>query len=117
MEIYREFEFDAAHSLANLADGHKCRNLHGHTFTVIVYVSGPVGENTGWVMDYGEIKSICEPVIDQLDHSYLNDIPGLENPTSETIAVWLWNRIKQDIPELSMVEVKETASTGCRYTG
>jgi 6-pyruvoyltetrahydropterin/6-carboxytetrahydropterin synthase len=117
MEIYREFKFDAAHSLTNLADGHKCRNLHGHTFTVIVYVSGPVEEKAGWVMDYGEVKSICEPVIDQLDHSYLNDIPGLENPTSETIAVWLWNRIEPNIPELSMVEVKETASTGCRYKG
>ncbi|MCD6587844.1 MAG: 6-carboxytetrahydropterin synthase QueD [Candidatus Fermentibacteraceae bacterium] len=117
MEIYREFKFDAAHSLNNLAEGHKCRNLHGHTFAVIVYVSGPVGEKTGWVMDYGEIKSICGPVIDQLDHSYLNDIPGLEIPTSETIAVWIWNRIKPEIPSLSMVEVKETAATGCRYTG
>ncbi len=117
MEIYREFKFDAAHSLPHLPNGHKCGNLHGHTFAVIVYVSGPVGEKTGWVMDYGEIKSVCEPVIDRLDHSYLNDIPGLENPTSETIAVWLWNRIKPEIPQLSMVEVKETVATGCRYTG
>jgi len=117
MEIYREFKFDAAHSLPGLPDKHKCGNLHGHTFVVLVHIEGPVGEDSGWVRDYGEIKSICIPVINMLDHSYLNDIPGLENPTSEKIAIWLWEKIKPALFELTMIEVKETASTGCRYKG
>ena len=117
MEIYREFRFDAAHLLPNLPDGHKCSNLHGHTFRVIVHLEGITARDTGWVRDYGEIKSICAPVMDKLDHRYLNDIPGLENPTSENIARWLWRRIKPSIPELSMIEVMETPSTGCRYRG
>ncbi|MCK5785419.1 MAG: 6-carboxytetrahydropterin synthase QueD [Candidatus Sabulitectum sp.] len=117
MEIYREFKFDAAHRLPNLEEAHKCGNLHGHTFTVTVHIEGTVGHTTGWVRDYSEIKSICNPVIDLLDHRYLNDIEGLENPTSEIIAEWLWNRIKPELTELTMIEVKETASTGCRYRG
>lgn len=117
MEIYREFKFDAAHRLPNLPDGHRCANLHGHTFAVFVHIEGKVGNDTGWVKDYGEIKSVCAPVIDMLDHRYLNDIAGLENPTSERIAQWLWKRIKPSLPELTMLEVKETASTGCRYRG
>ncbi len=116
MEIYREFKFDAAHRLPNLPDSHRCSNLHGHTFRVFVHIEGPTGADTGWVRDYGEIKSICAPIIDQLDHSYLNDIGGLENPTSEHIAKWLWTAIKPQLPELSMLEVKETESTGCRYS-
>ncbi len=117
MEIYREFKFDAAHRLPNLKEGHRCGNLHGHTFAVFIHIEGEVGDNSGWVIDYGKIKSICAPVIDMLDHQYLNDIAGLENPTSENIAGWLWDKIKPSLPGLSMIEVKETASTGCRYRG
>jgi 6-pyruvoyltetrahydropterin/6-carboxytetrahydropterin synthase len=117
MEIYREFTFDAAHRLQGLPGNHRCGNLHGHTFTVVVYLEGIINEERGWVIDYGEVKKICNPIIDTLDHSFLNDIPGLENPTSECIAIWLWGRIKPLIPELTMIEVKETAKTGCRYRG
>lgn len=117
MEIYREFTFDAAHHLTNIPDSHRCRNLHGHTFRVVICLEGYVGADTGWVRDYGEIKEICKPIINTLDHSYLNQIEGLENPTSEHIAIWLWNRIKPGLPELSMIEVKETPGTGCRYRG
>lgn len=117
MEIYREFKFDAAHRLSCLPRDHRCGNLHGHTFAVLVHMEGPVGVDTGWVRDYGEVKSICAPVINMLDHRYLNDIPGLENPTSERIAIWLWERIKPKLPELIMIEIKETTSTGCRYSG
>ena len=115
MEIYREFKFDAAHKLPNLPEGHRCSNLHGHTFKVIVHIEGPAGTETGWVRDYGELKAICGPIIDKLDHQYLNDIPGLGNPTSEHIAAWLWDAVKPLLPELCMIEVKETESTGCRY--
>ncbi len=117
MELYREFTFDAAHRLPNLPDGHKCSNLHGHTFSVVIYVKGNIGAETGWVIDYSEIKAICAPIIDELDHKYLNDIECLENPTSENIAKYLWEKIKRKLPMLSMVEVRETPSTGCRYSG
>ncbi len=117
MELYREFTFDAAHRLPNLPNGHKCSNLHGHTFSVVIYVKGNIGAETGWVIDYSEIKAICAPIIDELDHKYLNDIEYLENPTSENIAKYLWEKIKRKLPMLSMVEVRETPSTGCRYSG
>ncbi len=117
MEIFKEFTFEAAHRLPNLPPEHKCSRLHGHSFRVRVCVSGPVDEQTGWVMDFGDIKALCKPVIDELDHRYLNEIPGLENPTSERIAMWLWNRIRPQLPQLSAVEVRETCTAGCRYEG
>lgn len=117
MEVYREFKFDAAHLLPNITPGHRCSRMHGHTFRVVILLEGEVGKESGWVKDFGEIKRLCEPVIEELDHSTLNDIPGLGNPTSENIAVWIWNRLKPVIPELGMVEVSETSSTGCRYRG
>lgn len=117
MEIFKEFTFEAAHRLPNLPPEHKCSRLHGHSFRVRVCVSGAVDARTGWVMDFGDIKALCKPVIDELDHRYLNEIPGLENPTSERIAVWLWDRIRPLLPQLSAVEVRETCTAGCRYTG
>ncbi len=117
MEIFKEFTFEAAHRLPNLPPEHKCSRLHGHSFRVRVCVSGPVDEQTGWVMDFGDIKALCKPVIDELDHRYLNEIPGLENPTSERIAIWLWHRIRPQLPQLSAVEVRETCTAGCRYEG
>ena len=117
MEIYREFSFDAAHRLTGLPLDHRCSGLHGHTFTVRVFLEGPVQTDRGWVRDYGEIKDICAPVISILDHSCLNEIEGLSNPTSENIAVWLWKRLKPLLPELSQIEICETQSTGCRYRG
>jgi len=117
MEIYREFRFDAAHSLNELPDAHKCSGVHGHTFTVRVHLEGPVDPVTGWVRDFGEIKRTCEPWVNMLDHCYLNDVKDLGHPTSENIAVWLWDRIKAELPELSMIEVMETPGSGCRYRG
>ncbi len=116
MEIFKEFTFEAAHRLPNLPPEHKCSRLHGHSFRVRVFVEGPVDERTGWVMDFGDIKALCKPVIDELDHRYLNEIPGLENPTSERIALWLWNRIRPRLPRLSAIEVRETCTAGCRYS-
>lgn len=117
MEIFKEFTFEAAHRLPNLPPEHKCSRLHGHSFRVRVCVSGPVDDRTGWVLDFGDIKALCKPVIDELDHRYLNEIPGLENPTSERIAMWLWDRIRPQLPLLSAVEVRETCTAGCRYEG
>lgn len=117
MEIFKDFTFEAAHRLPNLPPEHKCSRLHGHSFRVRIWVSGEVEERSGWVMDFGEIKALCQPVIDELDHRYLNEIPGLENPTSERIAEWLWTRLRPALAQMSAVEVRETCTAGCRYRG
>ena len=117
MEIYKEFTFEAAHLLPNVPAWHKCGRLHGHSFRVEVHVSGELDASLGWVMDYAEIKSLVKPVIARLDHYYLNDIPGLENPTSEVIARWFWQQLKPVLRQLSGIIVKETCTSGCIYAG
>jgi 6-pyruvoyltetrahydropterin/6-carboxytetrahydropterin synthase len=117
MEIFKELRFEAAHLLPNVPEGHKCRRLHGHSFVVVVYITGKVDPHPGWIMDFGDVKSAFSPLYDQLDHRYLNEIPGLENPTSENLARWIWARLKPSLPLLSKVVVKETCTTGCIYTG
>jgi len=117
MRIYKEFKFDAAHRLPRVNEGHKCGNLHGHTFVVIVYLEGEVDPEKGWILDFNILREAVEPVIEELDHTVLNEIPGLENPTSENLSVWLWNRLKPQLPLLSMIEVKENSTSGCIYCG
>ena len=103
MEIYREFTFESAHRLPHVPAGHKCARLHGHSYRVQVHVSGPVGEQSGWIMDFAELREAFAPLLAQLDHYYLNEIPGLENPTSENLARWIWRRLKPTLPLLSAV--------------
>jgi 6-pyruvoyltetrahydropterin/6-carboxytetrahydropterin synthase len=117
MEIYKEFGFEAAHRLPNLPAEHKCSRLHGHSYRVSVHVEGPVEPEAGWVCDFAEIAEACAPVRADLDHRYLNEVPGLENPTSEVLARWIWRRLEAVVPGLSMVEVRETCTAGCRYRG
>ncbi|ROS01317.1 preQ(0) biosynthesis protein QueD [Sinobacterium caligoides] len=117
MEIYKDFIFEAAHLLPNVPAGHKCGRLHGHSFHVRLYISGEIGEKSGWIMDFGDIKGIFKPIYDRLDHYYLNDIPGLENPTSEVLAKWIWQQLKPELPQLSCIEIKETCTSGCIYRG
>ena len=117
MDIYKEFHFEAAHRLPNVPAGHKCARLHGHSFHVRLTVEGDAPEPSGWVMDFAELKARFKPLHDILDHHYLNDIPGLENPTSENIARWIWQRLKPDLPALSQVEIRETCTSGCIYRG
>ena len=117
MEIYKEFSIEAAHSLPNVPEGHKCARLHGHSFKIRLYVEGIPNEENGWVIDYADITQAFEASRRILDHSYLNEIEGLNNPTSENLALWVWNRIISDFPELSKVEVKETCTSGCIYQG
>jgi len=111
------FRIEAAHRLPNVPSGHKCANLHGHSFAVELHVSGAPDAHSGWVMDFADINKAFLPFYDQLDHHYLNDIPGLENPTSEQLAIWIWQRLKPQLPLLSEVVVHETCSSGCRYRG
>lgn len=117
MEIFKEFGFEAAHRLPNVAPGHKCHRLHGHSFRCEVHVSGPLDPRLGWVLDFAEIKAAVMPVMQQLDHRYLNEIEGLENPTSENLAIWIWDRLQPALPKLSRIVIRETCTSGCSYTG
>lgn len=117
MEIQREFGFESAHSLPNVPEDHKCRRVHGHSFRVVVRVEGPVGADTGWVMDFADLADAVRPTIDALDHRYLNDLDGLENPTSEHIAMWIWHRVVGALPGLTSIEVRETCTSACTYRG
>ncbi|GAB3333823.1 6-carboxytetrahydropterin synthase QueD [Micromonospora halotolerans] len=116
MEIFREFTFEAAHRLPHVPEGHKCARLHGHSYRVEVHVRGEVGASSGWVMDFGDIKAAFRPLLDQLDHYYLNEVPGLENPTSEVLAQWIWARLVDQLP-LSAIMVRETCTSGAVYRG
>ena len=116
MELFRQFGFEAAHRLPNVPEGHKCARLHGHSFRVEVHVSGPVDPHTGWVMDFADVQAACAPVRDALDHRYLNEIEGLDNPTSENLAVWIWDRLAPTLP-LTRIVVRETCTSGCVYSG
>ncbi|WP_216782129.1 6-carboxytetrahydropterin synthase QueD [Candidatus Profftia tarda] len=115
--LFKDFQFDAAHYLPNVSAGHKCGRLHGHSFLMRIEITGELDSCTGWVMDFAELKKACNPIISILDHHYLNDIPGLENPTSEILAKWIWRKIKPDVEILSAVVVKETCTAGCIYRG
>jgi queuosine biosynthesis protein QueD len=117
VELSKAFTFEAAHFLPTFPEGHKCRRLHGHSFRVELGVAGEVDERRGYLIDYGQVKAACEPVRAILDHSYLNEIDGLENPTAENLARWIWQRLKPGLPLLSAVRVHETCTTACEYRG
>ena len=115
--IFRAFTIEAAHRLPNVPAGHKCARLHGHSFRIELQVSGAVDAHSGWVMDFADLKAAFQPVFDRLDHCYLNEIAGLENPTSENLARWVWNEIKPKLPQLSKIVIHETCTSGCSYEG
>lgn len=117
MQIFKEFRIEAAHRLPQVPPTHKCARLHGHSFRIGVYVEGPVGATTGWVMDFADVAAAMAPVYAALDHHYLNDIEGLENPTSENLAMWIWQRLQPHLPGLAKIVVHETCTSGCEYTG
>ncbi len=117
MELRKTFQIEAAHRLPNVPTGHKCARLHGHSWRIEVAIEGPVGNDTGWVMDYAELKAAFQPIHDRIDHNYLNEIPGLENPTSERLAVWLWNELKPRLPLLIELVIAETCTSRCVYRG
>ena len=117
MEIWKDFTFEAAHRLPNVPASHKCARLHGHSFKTRIFVAGPIDPEFGWVVDFADIKAAFKPLEEQLDHHYLNDIPGLENPTSENIAAWMWAELRPSLPGLSKIIVRETCTSGCVYRG
>jgi 6-pyruvoyltetrahydropterin/6-carboxytetrahydropterin synthase len=117
MELFKQFSIEAAHWLPNVPADHKCRRMHGHSFQIQVHVRGPVDPHLGWVMDFAEIKAAFAPVEDEIDHRCLNDVAGLENPTSENLARWLWKRLRPALPLLSKIVVQETCTSGCVFVG
>jgi 6-pyruvoyltetrahydropterin/6-carboxytetrahydropterin synthase len=117
MEIFKSFTLECAHRLPNVPPGHKCARIHGHSFRVEIHVAGPVDERLGWVMDFADVKAAFGPLFERLDHQYLSDVPGLENPTSENLARWIWHELVPALPQLSGVVVHETCTSGARYCG
>jgi 6-pyruvoyltetrahydropterin/6-carboxytetrahydropterin synthase len=117
MELRKTFQFEAAHLLPRLPKSHKCRRLHGHSFQVDIVIAGECDSRLGWVMDYADITRAFKPIWERLDHHYLNGILGLENPTSENIAIWVWKKLKPRLPLLIEVVVAETCTAKCIYRG
>ena len=117
VKLTKTFTFEAAHSLPTFPEGHKCRRLHGHSFKVTVTAEGEVDPARGYLIDYADIKAACTPILERLDHRHLNEIEGLENPTSEVLAGWIWDRLKPNLPPLSKIVIDETCSSACEYSG
>ena len=117
MEIFKSFTIEAAHRLPNLPVEHKCSRLHGHSFRIEIHVSGPVQERQGWVQDFADLSRAFQPLYEELDHHYLNEVRGLENPTSENLARWIWQRLKPMLAGLNKIVIHETCTAGCVYTG
>jgi 6-pyruvoyltetrahydropterin/6-carboxytetrahydropterin synthase len=117
VEIFKEVSFEAAHRLPHVPEGHKCARLHGHSYRVMIHVKGVIDPHVGWVVDFADIKEAFQPLHDQLDHRYLNDIAGLENPTSENLAIWIWQRLRPNLEGLSKIVVRETCEVGCVHEG
>ncbi len=117
MEIFKEFRIEAAHRLPRVPPEHKCARLHGHSFVIGVYVDGEVQATAGWVQDFADLSAAMRDVHEELDHRYLNDIAGLENPTSEMLAMWVWRRLQPRLAGLSRIVIHETCTSGCEYRG
>jgi 6-pyruvoyltetrahydropterin/6-carboxytetrahydropterin synthase len=117
MEIFKKYTFDCAHYLPNVSEDHKCKKVHGHTYHLTLYFEGEIDLKYGWIIDFADIKKIVEPTIQLLDHTFLNEIEGLENPTCERMSEWLWNQIKPKISVLSKIKLKETPTSGAIYKG
>ena len=117
MRLEKTFRFEAAHWLPHVPEDHKCRRMHGHSFRITIVVEDEVDVHAGWVMDYGVITKAFAPLDAQLDHYLLNDIPGLENPTSEMLAIWIWDRLIDALPSLFEISVEETCTCRCTYQG
>ncbi len=117
ISLTKSIDFEAAHWLPTFPEGHKCRRLHGHSFKVDVVVEGEVDPDKGYLIDFGEIKVLTAPIVDALDHRLLNDIDGLENPTAEMLAKWIYDRLAPDLPILKLVRVCETCTSAAEYAG
>jgi 6-pyruvoyltetrahydropterin/6-carboxytetrahydropterin synthase len=117
VEIRKSFSFQAAHRLPSVPAGHKCARLHGHSYVAEIEVTGAIDPDLGWFRDFAALTDAFRPLADELDHHYLNEVPGLENPTSENLAVWIWRRLAPVLPGLSAVTIRETPTSASTYRG
>lgn len=117
MEIFNRFALESARRLPHLPPEHPCARVHGHSFQIEVHVSGPLDPTLGWIVDFADIQRAWQPIQASLDHRYLNDVAGLENPTSELLAQWIWKKLKTTLPGLSKIVVMEAPTSGCIYNG
>jgi len=118
MQVYRTFRFHAARSLPNLEESHICKQLHGHTFNITIYVKGEIKDKTGFVVDFFDIDKIFnKKIMPLIDHKNLNSIDGLENPTSENLCIWIWNKLINHIPNMLKIKLSEDHGTGIIYEG
>lgn len=117
VRLVHEFRFEAAHRLPKVPEGHKCQRLHGHSFKIEVAIAGPVDPESGWLVDFAVLHDAWQPLYDTLDHHYLNEVPGLENPTSEILAHWIWEKLSPKLPWLDCITVFETCDARCEYRG
>ena len=118
VEIAKEFHFEAAHLLPKVPPKHKCSRLHGHSYRFEVLLGGYINNKNGWLRDFNDIQNAVQPILtNKLDHYYLNKIPGLENPTSENLAIWLWKKLYKKLPELKEITIFETCTSRCTYKG
>jgi 6-pyruvoyltetrahydropterin/6-carboxytetrahydropterin synthase len=117
MKITQAFTFEAAHRLPNVPQTHRCYRMHGHSYRVELCLEGPVGRDTGFVIDFFDVEAAFDPLLRRLDHYCLNEIEGLENPTAENIAVWIWDRAKPVLPLLAKITVYETPQSWTEYEG
>jgi 6-pyruvoyltetrahydropterin/6-carboxytetrahydropterin synthase len=116
-ELSKTFGFEAGHHLPHVPPEHKCASAHGHSYRLTVVVAGEVDPKAGWVMDFGLIQRVFEPLLERLDHRNLNEVDGLANPTSELIAKWFWDRARPHLPGLKAVTVAESETSCCTYRG
>lgn len=115
LELKSHFQIESARYLPNLPKTHPCAHMHGHSFKIVLSLMGDIDPAIGWVIDYNDINAAVKPILGLIDHKVLNEVPGLENPTSELLAVWLYERIKKVLPQLRRVTVAETPLTECSY--
>jgi 6-pyruvoyltetrahydropterin/6-carboxytetrahydropterin synthase len=115
LELKQHFQIESARFLPHLPEGHPCQRMHGHSFKITLTLVGETDPKIGWVIDYHEISSKMKPLLSEVDHRVLNEVPGLENPTSETLCVWLFERARKLLPQLVKISISETADTECSY--
>lgn len=117
VRLTKDFRFESAQTLPKVPAEHKCGKMHGHSFKLEISVEGEVDPETGWFYDHAKISEAMKPLIEQLDHAYLNDIPGLENPTIEIMCAWFWEKLAPQLPGLAQIVIHETPSARCSYRG
>ncbi len=115
--LVRSFRFESAHFLPKVPEGHKCARTHGHSYEVELTVEGEVDPELGWVLDFSVLSQHMAPLVAQVDHRLLNDLEGLDNPTTEVFVKWFWDRLKGKLPDLVEIAISETPSTRCIYRG